>query len=85
MATSVATIFFLRKRTANIDKRTIFTMKLYPLLPLIFIAAYLFVAISIYNDDPKAAINGLLIFVAFIVIYFLNKLLNNHGKALSKS
>ena len=80
MATSVATIFFLRKRTANIDKSTIFTMKLYPLLPLIFIAAYLFVAISIYIDDPEAARNGLLIFVAFIIIYFLNKLLINSKK-----
>jgi APA family basic amino acid/polyamine antiporter len=83
MATSVGTIFFLRKRTANIDKRTIFTMKLYPLLPLIFIAAYLFVAISIYNDDPDAATNGLLIFIAFIVIYFLNKLINKSKKSNS--
>ena len=83
MATSVGTIFFLRKRTANIDKRTIFTMKLYPLLPLIFIAAYLFVAISIYNDDPDAATNGLLIFIAFIVIYFLNKLINKPKKTNS--
>ncbi len=76
MATSVATIFMLRKRTAHLDKTTIFTMKLYPLLPLIFIAAYLFVAVSIYSDDPKAAINGLLIFVAFIIIYFINRFFN---------
>jgi APA family basic amino acid/polyamine antiporter len=58
-------------------------MKLYPLLPLIFIAAYLFVAISIYNDDPEAATNGLLIFLAFILIYFVNKLLNNRKNAKS--
>ncbi len=77
MATSAATIFFLRKRTAAIDKTTIYSMTLYPLLPLIFIAAYTFVAISIYHDDPQSAINGLFIFAGFIVIYFLNKLLNN--------
>ncbi|MHA4896797.1 APC family permease [Pedobacter sp. PWIIR3] len=76
MATSVATIFMLRKRTAHLDRNTIFTIKLYPLLPLIFIAAYLFVAISIYSDDPEAAINGLLIFASFIIIYFLNRFFN---------
>jgi len=74
MATSAATIFFLRKRTAHLDKKTIYSMRIYPLMPLIFIAAYLFVAISIYVDDPKAAINGLLIFACFIIIYFVNRL-----------
>ncbi|WP_214225909.1 amino acid permease [Pedobacter sp. B4-66] len=74
MATSAATIFFLRKRTAHLDKKIIYSMSLYPLMPLIFIAAYLFVAISIYVDDPEAAINGLLIFSCFIIIYFVNRL-----------
>lgn len=73
MATSAATIFFLRKRTPHLDKNTIYSMRLYPLMPLIFIAAYLFVAISIYADDPQAAINGLLIFACFIIIYFINR------------
>lgn len=74
MATSAATIFFLRKRTAHLDKNTIYSMRMYPLMPLIFISAYLFVAISIYADDPQAAINGLLIFACFIIIYFINRL-----------
>jgi len=74
MATSAATIFSLRKRTAHLDKNTIYSMRMYPLMPLIFISAYLFVAISIYADDPQAAINGLLIFACFIIIYFINRL-----------
>ncbi|MCX2451144.1 amino acid permease [Pedobacter sp. PLR] len=72
MATSAATIFLLRKKTAHLDKRTIYSMKLYPLLPLIFIAAYTFVGVSIYFNDPEAGTNGLLIFAGFILLYFLN-------------
>ncbi len=73
MVFSSAAIFFLRKKTAHLDKSTIYTMKLYPLLPIIFISAYLFVTISIYNDDPKAAINGIYIFLMFVAIYFIAK------------
>jgi APA family basic amino acid/polyamine antiporter len=74
MIFSAATIFFLRRKTAHLDKNTIYSMKLYPLLPIIFIAAYLFVAISIYQDDPAAAINGIFIFGVFVVLYFIAKI-----------
>ncbi len=77
MIFSAATIFYLRKKTAHLDKNTIYTMKLYPLMPLIFIAAYLFVAISIYNDDPNAALNGIYIFIGFVAIYFIQRFFNN--------
>lgn len=77
MIFSAATIFYLRKKTAHLDKSTIYTMKLYPLMPIIFISAYLFVAISIYNDDPNAALNGIYIFIGFVAIYFINKFFNN--------
>lgn len=77
MMFSAAAIFYLRRTTAHLDKKTIYTMKLYPLMPIIFIAAYLFVTVSIYNDDPNAALNGLIIFLIFVVIYFINKYFNN--------
>ena len=76
MASSAATIFILRKRTAHLDKKTIYTVPLYPVLPIIFIAAYTFVAISIYADDPNAALNGLYIFIGFLAIYFISRLFN---------
>lgn len=76
MIFSAATIFYLRKKTAHLDKNTIYTMKLYPLMPIIFIAAYLFVAISIYNDDSEAAINGIYIFLGFVAIYFIQRFFN---------
>jgi len=76
MIFSAATIFYLRKKTAHLDKSTIYTMKMYPLMPIIFIAAYLFVAISIYNDDPNAALNGIYIFFGFVAIYFIQRYFN---------
>ena len=71
MATSAATIFILRKRTRHLNNTGIFTMKLYPLLPLIFIAAYMFVGISIMINTPELALTGLAVFAAFLVIYFI--------------
>ncbi len=76
MASSAATIFILRKRTAHLDKKTIYTVPLYPVLPIIFIAAYTFVAFSIYADDPYAALNGIYIFIGFLAIYFISRLFN---------
>lgn len=73
MASSAATIFILRKRTAHLDKKNIYTVPLYPILPIIFIAAYTFVAFSIYADDQNAALNGLYIFVGFLAIYFVSR------------
>lgn len=75
MASSAATIFMLRKRTTHLDRKTIYTVPLYPVLPTIFIAAYTFVAFSIYADDPDAALNGLYIFVGFLAVYFVSRLL----------
>src|SRR5260221_358499 len=40
MCTSAATIFMLRKRTKHLDGTGIYKMKLFPLQPLVFIAAY---------------------------------------------
>ena len=74
MALSAASIFVLRKRTKNLDGTGIYKMKLYPLLPVIFIINYLFVAIAIamdYEENKYAALKGLSVLAAFIVIYFI--------------
>jgi len=72
MALSSASIFILRKRTANLDPSSIYSMKLYPLQPVIFILAYTFVGISIAIDKPKTALVGLSVLACFIAIYFLS-------------
>lgn len=71
MATSAATIFILRKRTKHLDGTGIYKMKLFPLLPVIFIAAYIFVGGSIAFDTPNLALIGTAVFFAFLLIYFL--------------
>jgi basic amino acid/polyamine antiporter, APA family len=71
MVLSSATIFWFRKKTKHLDDTGIYKMKLYPLMPLLFMAAYLFVGISITIADPNAALTGLGVLSAFIVIYFI--------------
>ena len=84
MATSAATIFILRKRTRHLDGTGIYKMKLYPLLPLVFIAAYIFVGISIAVNTPDLALIGIAVFAAFLIIYFLVKRLQNkYGRSVT--
>jgi APA family basic amino acid/polyamine antiporter len=71
MVLSSATIFWFRKKTKHLDGTGIYKMKLFPLMPLIFMAAYLFVGISIAVADPSAALTGLGVLAAFVLIYFL--------------
>jgi basic amino acid/polyamine antiporter, APA family len=73
MATSAATIFILRKRTSHLNGTGIFSMKLYPLLPLIFIITYLFVGTVIAIEDYKYAVIGISVFTGFLLLYFLTK------------
>jgi APA family basic amino acid/polyamine antiporter len=71
MILSSATIFWFRKKTKALDNTGIYKMRLYPLLPIIFILAYLFVGVSITLADPSAAVTGLLVLGIFVVLYFL--------------
>ncbi len=76
MALSAASIFIIRKRTAHLNGTGIFSMKLYPLLPLIFILAYVFVAISIaldYENNDHAALIGMGVLAFFTGLYFIVK------------
>jgi APA family basic amino acid/polyamine antiporter len=40
-------------------------------MPLLFIATYVFVALSIAYDQPYTALTGLLVLAAFIALYFI--------------
>ena len=74
MILSAATIFILRKKTKHLDDTGIYKMKLFPLLPIIFITAYIFVALSIildYEKNDYAAVTGLVVLTVFTGLYFL--------------
>lgn len=81
MATSAATIFFLRSRTKSLDKKSVYSMKLFPLLPLIFILTYLFVGISIAVNTPKAAWVSAIVFGTFFILYFILQWMKKNNKA----
>lgn len=71
MVLSSATIFWFRKKTKELDGTGIYKMKLFPLLPILFMSAYLFVGTSIAIADPTAAIIGVGVLAAFVIIYFV--------------
>jgi len=76
MVFSAGSIFIIRKKTSHLNNSGIFMMKLYPVLPVIFIAAYTFVGISIaadYKNNNYAALTGLTVLAGFMVIYFIVK------------
>ena len=73
MVLSAGSIFIIRKRTAHLNGTGIYSMKLYPLLPLIFIAAYSFVAISLLINETKLSLIGLGVLAGFIMLYFVVK------------
>ncbi len=74
MVASSATIFVLRKRTKHLDGTGIYKMKLFPILPLIFMAAYTFVGISISIQTPSIALIGISVLAVFMAIYFISRL-----------
>ncbi len=71
MVFSAGSIFIIRKKTSYLNDSGIYMMKLYPLLPLIFIAAYTFVGISILISDTKISLIGLGVLAAFVILYFV--------------
>ncbi|MDE3235688.1 MAG: APC family permease [Bacteroidota bacterium] len=78
MVASSATIFVLRKRTKNLDDTGIYKMRLYPLMPLIFMAAYIFVCTSIIIQTPQTALVGTIVLGAFVAIYFMSGQFRKH-------
>ncbi|MBA2762855.1 MAG: APC family permease [Segetibacter sp.] len=81
MVASSATIFILRKRTKHLDNTGIYKMKLFPLMPLIFIAAYMFVGVSIAIQTPETALTGVAVLAGFMLFYFGSKFLQRTSKA----
>jgi basic amino acid/polyamine antiporter, APA family len=73
MALSAGSIFIIRRRTAHLNGTGIYSMKLYPLLPLIFIAAYAFVAISLLINETTLSLIGIGVLIGFIILYFVVK------------
>jgi APA family basic amino acid/polyamine antiporter len=72
MAASAGTIFKLRRQHVRPAGEELYAMKLFPILPVIFISAYIFVAVSIAIDTPWTALTALGVMGIFMLIYFLS-------------
>lgn len=78
LSTAAIAIFILRKRTRELDGSGIYTIKWYPLVPLVFIAVYWFVTISIFMANPKATLVCLSAFVVGLLIYYATQWRNTN-------
>lgn len=73
MATSAATIFYLRRTTKDLDHIGIYKMKAFPLMPVLFIIAYTFVGISSFIINPAFGWTAVLVFISLIGLYWIIK------------
>lgn len=72
MSLSAATLLILRKRKqgeANVSKG--FAKNITPLLCVLFVIAYGFVAVAVVIDKPYAALTGIVLMVIFMALYFV--------------
>ncbi len=73
MAASAATIFYLRKSMDKdgVHQEKVFSIKLYPWVPLFFIAAYLFVAASCVYLNPVNGMVATIVVLGLWIFYFI--------------
>ncbi len=71
MVLAAATIFKFRKTNTNLNGSEIFQMKIFPLLPIVFMITYTFIAVVIFINKPYTGLLGITILAAFIVLYFI--------------
>ncbi len=74
-----SSIFVLRRRNKN---TTAFTIRWYPLVPVIFILAYAYVTVCIFAADPTASIICIGAFALGLAIYYLSTMLLAKEKSI---
>ena len=74
MIFSAATIFVLRRRK-QMEPGTAYVMKLYPLLPVVFIVAYAAIAISVAVVDLKSTLISIGLLAGSFMLYLFFRLL----------
>jgi amino acid transporter len=71
MSLSAATLLILRKRKqGEINVEAGFPKNITPLLCVLFVIAYGFVATAVVIDKPMAALTGVVLMVIFMILYF---------------
>jgi len=80
LSTAALAIFILRKKTKELNGTGIYSIKWFPVVPLIFIISYWFVTLSIFVNNPKAALICSGVFALGLMIYYASTY--NKKKAL---
>ena len=73
LSMAAVAIFLLRKKTKHLDGTGIYTIKWFPLVPLIFIISYWFVTVNIFitfRENPYAALICLAAYALGLIIYY---------------
>ena len=78
LASAGAAIFILRKKSKEIPHDG-YQIKWYPLVPLVFMLALLFVTFNVIVSDPQNALKGSAVFFGGFPLYFLLKKLIDKG------
>ncbi|MBN1533416.1 MAG: amino acid permease [Spirochaetes bacterium] len=74
MAAAAASVFVLRRRARRDgEPEGIYRMRLYPLMPLLFIAVYGAVNLSVLLASPRTSLIGFLLFLAGLPLYLVLK------------
>jgi APA family basic amino acid/polyamine antiporter len=74
LSTAALSIFILRKKTKHININGIYTIKWFPFIPVIFIITYWLVTLSIFIENPTAALICVCTFAVGLLIYFITKI-----------
>lgn len=79
MGAGIALVVFRRRQ--QVIAPDVYRIKLYPLVPLVFILGYAFVAAVIAIQEPAYAITGISVLGVFLIIYwlFFRKQMQQHG------
>jgi APA family basic amino acid/polyamine antiporter len=73
LSMAACSIFLLRKKTRHLDGTGIYTIKWFPVVPLIFIVSYWFVTANIFitfRENPYAALICLAAYALGLIIYY---------------
>jgi APA family basic amino acid/polyamine antiporter len=73
LSMAACAIFLLRKKTKHLDGTGIYTIKWFPLVPVIFILSYWFVTVNIFitfRENPYAALICLAAYALGLIIYY---------------
>ncbi len=75
LSMAAVALFVLRKKTKHLDGTDIYTIKWFPVVPLLFIASYWFVTVNIFitfKENPYAALICLATYVLGLIIYYIS-------------